>query len=310
MRIFSDTESSPAGESQLADELARVRANLSGVKAIVALASAKGGVGKSILAVNIGATLALAGRKVAIVDADLNSPSVPTMLGIKMPRRYPMTEGIEPAQGPLGIRVIASDLIPGGEPPPPSFVETESPEPESNGLALAELGAAKTLRQILAQARFGELDLVIIDLAPGVEELHRLSRACERFATVLVSHPDHHAVEAARRFLRLAAESHTPVAAVVENMVGFNCDNCRSVRPLLPSGDLPALVREFGLPVLARLAFDPRLAETASRGTLFVRDYADTPLAKQVGEVARQIETLAGARRAEDSSISAAVREY
>ncbi|MGH7864848.1 MAG: P-loop NTPase [Candidatus Binataceae bacterium] len=310
MRIFSDTESSPAGEPQLADERQRVRANLASVKAIVALASAKGGVGKSILAVNIGATLAMAGRKVAIVDADLNSPSVPTMLGIKMPRRYPMTEGIEPAQGPLGIRVIATDLIPGGEPPPLSFIESDSPEPETNGIALAELGAARTLRQILGQARFGELDLVIIDLAPGVEELHRLSHACARFATILVSHPDHHAVEAARRFLRLSAESHVPIAAVIENMVGFNCDNCRSVRPLLPSGDLPALVKEYGLPVLARIAFDPRLAETVSRGTLFVREYADTPLVKQIGDVARQIETLVGAQAPQDSSPTAVPREF
>ncbi len=113
----------------------------------------------------------------------------------------------------------------------------------------------------------------------------------------MVSHPDHHAVEAVRRFLRLTAELHTPLAGVIENMVGFMCDNCRSVRPLLPAGDLPALVREFNLPVLARLPFDPRLAETTSRGALFVRDYADTPLAKQLGEIARQVEMLAGARK-------------
>ncbi|MGH7948767.1 MAG: P-loop NTPase [Candidatus Binataceae bacterium] len=310
MRIFSDTDSSPASEPELSLELARVRANLAGVKTVIALASAKGGVGKSALAVNVATVLALAGRKVAIVDADLNSPSVPTMLGVKMPRRYPMTEGIEPAQGPHGIRIIASDLIPGGEPPPMSFVESEPPPAEPNGAAPAEVAAAKTVRQMLAQARFGELDLVIIDLAPGVGALHRLSRACERFATVLVSHPDHHAVEAVRRFLRLASDSHIPVAAVIENMVGFNCDNCRSVRPLLPSGDLPALVKEFGLPVLARLAFDPRLAETTSRGTSFVREYADTPLAKQIGEIAGQIETLASARRVEGSSLSAPVTEY
>ncbi len=121
MRIFSDIGN--GGSVEIADVRERIRANLSGVGATIALASARGGVGKSMLAVNIAAALALKGRKVAIVDADLNSPSIAAMLGMKPQRRLPMIEGIEPAAGPHGLRVVSSDQLPGGEAPPMSFAQ-------------------------------------------------------------------------------------------------------------------------------------------------------------------------------------------
>ncbi len=116
MRIFSDIKSDGSiGPSlDLAGARERIGTNLSAVGATIALASARGGVGKSMLAVNIAAALAMKGRKVAIVDADLNSPSIAAMLGIKRPRRYPMTEGIELAAGPHGLRVVSCDQRPGG----------------------------------------------------------------------------------------------------------------------------------------------------------------------------------------------------
>src|SRR5260370_2370359 len=126
MRIFSDIEADGSNGSdgssvEVADLRERIRTNLAGVGATIALASARGGVGKSMLAVNIAAALATKGRKVAIVDADLNSPSIAAMLGMKPQRRYPLLEGIEPAAGPHGLRLGSSDQLPGGEPPPINF---------------------------------------------------------------------------------------------------------------------------------------------------------------------------------------------
>src|SRR5260370_41682454 len=128
MRIFSDIEADGSNGSdgssvEVADLRERIRTNLAGVGATIALASARGGVGKSMLAVNIAAALATKGRKVAIVDADLNSPSIAAMLGMKPQRRYPTTDGVEPAAGPHGLRVISSDQLPRGEAPPISFVQ-------------------------------------------------------------------------------------------------------------------------------------------------------------------------------------------
>src|SRR6267154_1560996 len=111
MRVFTDIEAGAErlnGDASASSE--RVRANLAGIGTIIAIGSARGGVGKSMIAVNMAIALALKGRKIAIFDADLNSPSVPFMLGMKAPRHFPMIEGIEPAAGPHGLRVISSDV--------------------------------------------------------------------------------------------------------------------------------------------------------------------------------------------------------
>src|SRR5271156_1584387 len=180
MRIFADIEdgASAAPSVDMAGLRERIRANLAGVGATIAIASARGGVGKSVLAVNIAAALAMKGRKVAIVDADLNSPSVAAMLAMKPQRRLPMIEGIEPAAGPHGLRVVSSDQLPGGEAPPISFVQDYDQVDGNNGdeppapARPAELSYSEAIRRILAQTQFGSVDLLIIDLATGLDRLH------------------------------------------------------------------------------------------------------------------------------------------
>src|SRR5271169_137282 len=165
MRIFSDINNDVSAESsvEMAALRDRIRNNLSGVGATLALASARGGVGKSMLAVNVAAALAIKGRKVAIVDADLNSPSITAMLGMKPQRRLPMIEGIEPAAGPHGLRVVSSDQLPGGEPAPISFAQDLDGEPVAPAPARpVELSYRDALGRILAQSQFGGVDMLIV----------------------------------------------------------------------------------------------------------------------------------------------------
>src|SRR5215467_1988691 len=115
MRIFRELELGEATDSSVREEEARALANLAAVRAIVACGSARGGVGKSSLLVNIAAALALAGRKIAIIDADLNSPSVTAMVGIRAGRHAFMNEEFEPAAGPLGLRILSSESLPQGD---------------------------------------------------------------------------------------------------------------------------------------------------------------------------------------------------
>jgi ATP-binding protein involved in chromosome partitioning len=294
MRIFGDFDD--RADAATAAELELVRANLAGVRALVAISSAKGGVGKSMVAINLAAALAMGGRKAAIVDLDFNSPSVVMMLGMRPPRYLPLTEGLEPLGGPLGLRIVTPELIPGGAAPPLSFVSEVAPEemPERN--PLTEMSQARALRILLGQTRFGALDYVIFDLAPGLANLHLLARTVALHGVVLLSHPSGHAAHAARHGLQVAEHLRLPMLGIVENMAGFHCDGCRSVRPLWPEGDLQSAARESGLPILGRLPFDPRLAETSDRGVLFVRDHADTPIGKTLAELARQVETALAAR--------------
>src|SRR5579863_8117740 len=173
MRIFSDIDRNGSADPAGARE--SIRSNLSAVGATLAIASARGGVGKSMLAANIAAALVAKGRKVAIVDADLNSPSIPAMLGMKPQRRLPMIEGIEPVAGPHGLRVVSSDQLAGGEPPPISFAQDLDGEPVAPAPAHpAELSYRDALSRILAQSQLGSVDLLIVDLATGLDRLHAL----------------------------------------------------------------------------------------------------------------------------------------
>src|ERR1700723_3946015 len=243
MRIFSDIGN--GGSVEIADVRERIRANLSGVGATIALASARGGVGKSMLSVNIAAAGAMKGRKVAIVDADLNSPSVAVMLGMKPQRRYPMIEGIEPAAGPHGLRVISSDQLPGGEAPPISFVQDYDQADGNGGEPAApapvrpgELSYRDALSRMLAQTQFGTVDLLIIDLASGLDRLYALASMTALDGVLLLSHPSSHDASDARHAMKIGRAFGAPIVGIVENMAGFNCDGCRAGRPLWPEGDL------------------------------------------------------------------------
>jgi len=290
MRIFTEF-ATDTGDNE-AQRIERVRANFAEVGNTLLIASAKGGVGKSVVAVNLGAALARRGKKVAIVDADLNSPSVIAMLGMKQPRGLPMVEGIEPASGPHGLRVISSDLIPSAEPPPISFVEVESEPVPASPPKPASMKESDALFQMLTQARLGTLDFVIIDLAPGIEDLHAIGRMLRPKGIVMISHSSAQSVRATQQAVRVARRIDAPVLGLIENMAGFNCDGCRSVRPLMPEGNLAGLASDLELPVIGRLPFDPRLAEATDRGKLFIQDYADTPLAKALLDMAATVERL------------------
>jgi Mrp family chromosome partitioning ATPase len=214
-----------------------------------------------------------------------------------------MVEGIEPAAGPHGLRVVSSDQLPGGEAPPISFApdfdgEEVAPAPTRP----AELSYREALGRILAQSQFGNVDLLIIDLATGLDRLYMLASMVPLDGVLLLSHPSAQDTVAARQAIKIGAAAGAPVVGIVENMVGFNCDGCRAVRPLFPEGDLPGVAREAAVPILARLAFEPRLADTTDRGVLFVREYGSTPTGKVLIDIANRIDAMVAARpQAEDT---------
>jgi ATP-binding protein involved in chromosome partitioning len=310
MRIFSDIDND--GSADPAGVREQIRTNLSGVGATIALASARGGVGKSMLAVNIAAAFAMKGRKVAIIDADLNSPSVAAMLAMKPQRRYPMIEGIEPAAGPHGLRVVSSDQLSGGEAPPISFVQDHDQIDGNGGDPVApvstrpaELSYRGALSRMLAQSQLGSVDLLIIDLASGLDRLYALASVVALDGVLLLTHPSSHDASAARHAMKIGRAIGAPFVGIVENMAGFNCDGCRAARPLWPEGDLNGIAREAAVPILGRLAFEPRLADSTDRGVLFVREYASTPTGKVLADIAGHIDTIVAARtRAVDTTAS------
>jgi ATP-binding protein involved in chromosome partitioning len=305
MRIFSDIEDAGSVGSSVdsAGLRDRIRSNLSGVGVTIALASARGGVGKSMLAVNLAAAWAMKGRKAALVDADLNSPSLAAMLGMKPQRRYPMIEGIELAAGPHGLRVVSSDQLAGGEPPPISFAQDYDQLDGNGGDPIApaptrpaELSYREALSRILAQSQFGNIDLLIIDLASGLDRLYALASMVTLDGVLLLTHPSAQDTSAARHAMKIGRAIGAPIVGIVENMAGFNCDGCRAVRPLWPEGDLNGIAREAAVPIIGRLGFEPRLADSTDRGVLFVREYGATPTGKVLADIANQLEVIVAAR--------------
>ncbi|MBF6570232.1 MAG: P-loop NTPase [Candidatus Binataceae bacterium] len=290
MRIFADSHNDADHRERLAESPQHRKIAITAPRAVIALASLRGGTGKSVLAVNLAAAMALNRRKSGILDADLNGPCVPAMLGVKPFRMVPMVGGIETAGAALGLRIMAANLMPSAdEAPAISFLNDEPQAPaEHNGPQ--EVAYGRTLETLASQTRFGPVDLVIVDLAPGLEHLYRAARMIELNGIILIDRPSGAGPRAARGAAELAASAATPVLGVIENMIGFNCDSCHSVRPLFPMAG--ALGDRFETPVLGRLPFDPRMAESAERGTPFVREHADTTLARQITEIARHLETL------------------
>jgi len=279
------------------------RPRLSGVKTRIAIASAKGGAGKSALTVNLAAQLALQGHKVGIFDADFEAPSVATMLGL-MPGILIPTNGLfEPAAGPLGLRIAGLDLI--ADPLIPLVSQDQQSlldsTPSGNGMGVpAALPFSATAGQLLDGLAFGDLDMLFIDLATGLTALREIADIVQLSAVLVVTQSAPSALRATRILIEGSRSLDVPVLAIVENMTAFYCSQCRSVRPLLPQGPVLDLARAVKLPLLARLPFDPRLAESCEGGAPFVQRFPETPLAKQLADLARKIKTAADVTRSQE----------
>jgi Mrp family chromosome partitioning ATPase len=286
MRVFCDWDGhqQPAGGLDGRTPSAPVRIN--GPRSIIAFASLRGGSGKSTLVANVAGALALAGAKVGIFDADLNAPGIFPLLGVKPFPLPPGSGGLDPATGPLGLRVVAANLLPEGEAPPISFIDDDSVAIAGGQNGLVVLGNAATLARMAMDARFGNLDLLLIDLASGLEHIYRATRLFALDALILVGTP------AGRDVPEIAGITNgVQVFGTIENMTSFNCDKCHSVRPMFSyRGEAPA-----GITLLARLPFDPHISECAARGTLFIKEYVDSPVARLISELAIRIRTSVAA---------------
>jgi len=296
MRLFSESENNidSEGGANGVNEVSEVRPHPTNVKAIVALASARGGTGKSSLAVNLAVALALKGRKVGIIDADLSSPCVATMLGMRRIQVFQAAGVIEPAAGPLGLRVIGADLLSGAQHSamPVFGLENDAPAHEEP----AAPSDFDTLARMLSETRFGALDLLLLDLPSGLDHFKRIAKLTNLSGVVFFTHSTDLALRGVRRALEVAVETSTPMLGIIENMSGFYCGHCQSVRPMFPQGDTIGLRREFEASLLGRLPFDPRLAESCDHGVMFVRQYADAPLAKELIALAERLEQALSTR--------------
>jgi ATP-binding protein involved in chromosome partitioning len=252
---------------------------------IVAVASGKGGVGKSSVTVNLAAALAARGHLVGVLDADIWGFSVPRMLGV--------TGRLGGADGKIHPNeVVVPSVRPGG---PDGTLKVVSMGflVEDEGMALMWRGLvlAKAVEQFLTDVRWGDLDYLLVDMPPGTGDIQMaLSRLLPRAELLVVTTPALAAQKVAVRVADMARRSYLKVTGVVENMSAFTCEHGQSY-PLFGSGGGAALAEEVGAPLLAQIPLEPGVAAGGDSGSPVALSDAQSPAGQAFHGLAHRLAT-------------------
>jgi ATP-binding protein involved in chromosome partitioning len=289
-RTYHEVEHDTGSEllEQVLDQHARLRERLAGVGAVVGVVSGKGGVGKSFVTAGLAATLASEGRRVGVVDADLNGPSMARMLGVRGATLGDGAHGVTPARGAEGVRVVSMELLQGSEDAPLQWRG-----PGGHDWIWQSSVETSALREFLGDVAWGELDVLLVDVPPGTDKIRRLLELVPGLhAAVVVTTPGVMSEAVVARSLRLLSEQGIDPIGVVENMAGFRCPDCGAVHPLFPGGAEETLAERFGVPLWASLPLDPEAGRAMDAGA---------PPTGPFRALARSLEgALAGGRGGED----------
>lgn len=242
--------------SRLAEQVARqreaVRRRLAAVRAVVAVVSGKGGVGKSFTSAGLALGATAHGRRVGVVDADLGSPTVARLLEATGPLET-TEDGVIPATGRGGIAVMSTEFLLRAD-QPLAWRGTRGGSHVWRGAL--EAGA---VREFLADVAWGPLDLLLIDMPPGVDGVADLLELLgDRTLAVAITIPTEESRRSVARTISAATRAGVRLLGVIENMAGRRCSACGAVEPLFGGDAGDALSAAFGIPVLARIPFDAR----------------------------------------------------
>jgi ATP-binding protein involved in chromosome partitioning len=261
---------------------ARIAERLSDATRSVAVMSGKGGVGKSFVAVHLALALARRGLRTGLLDADLNSPSVARMLGLRGQPLRATSSGLRPVPGPLGLAVQSMDFFLQGTQP----LDWDGPAGEGSTVRSALEEAA--LADLLGATEWGTLDALVVDLPPGPDRLPAFVHLVPALGGALaVTIPTEVSLLAVERSVRRAHEAGVAMLGLVENMASCVCARCGTEGPLFREASTDAVAAGLDLSVLARIPFDARAAAAVDEGE---------PLAGLAGgafeKLAEQIERL------------------
>lgn len=283
-RIRTYNQLGPAGEEvplQVEAQERRLRERLAPVRRIVAVGSGKGGVGKSAVAANLAAALAVRGARVGALDADVAGPSLARMLGVGRQPLQVTREGVLPALGVRDIRVMSSDLLVNEG----DAVSWGAARTEHLWQSMLETGM---LREFLADVAWGPLDWLIVDLGPGSDKLSRLGALQRVDLVLLVTTPSIASSNVVARSAEAARASGAAVG-IVANMTHHVCQSCGAHHALFEADTVAELARATRIPVLAGIPFDPRLATVTDTGRPIVLDPTPSPAAEALRNLAARL---------------------
>jgi ATP-binding protein involved in chromosome partitioning len=252
---------------------------LAGVKNIVAVASGKGGVGKSTTSVNLAYGLAKQGSRVGLLDADIYGPSLVKMTGVGYPEKMEGQMIVPPEMG--GVKIVSM----------PMFAKNEK------AAILRGPMAAQVIKQFLTQIAWGELDYLIIDYPPGTGDIQlTISQIAPLTGAVIVTTPQEISLIDVKKAVEMFVTMKVPILGVIETMSYFVCDGCDKKHDIFRSGGGSHLTKEMGVPMLAQIPLEPQIALVSDQGKAAVDAAAATAGAQAymsgVGKLASQISII------------------
>lgn len=237
---------------------------LAKVKFSIAVASGKGGVGKSTVSSNLAVATASLGFKVGLLDADIYGPSQPGMFG-SLDAKPDISRGYLKPVEKFGVRFISMGLL----------LDKNSPVIWRAPIAM------KMIHQFLEQVEWGELDYLFIDLPPGTGDVQlTLAQQAQLSGAVIVTTPQDVALGVARKGLKMFQQVNVPIIGIVENMSGFVCGHCGKETPIFAKGGGEKLAAELKVPFLGTLALDPDIMASGDKGVPLVAENKDSKAAK------------------------------
>ncbi|MDP6109462.1 MAG: Mrp/NBP35 family ATP-binding protein [Rhodospirillales bacterium] len=247
--------------------------DLPGIESIVAVASGKGGVGKSTTSVNLALALAADGKKVGLLDADIYGPSIPRMLGITEDPQQSESGKIAPLDG-HGIKCMSMGFL----------VEEETPVIWRGPMATG------ALEQLLSDVEWGELDILVVDLPPGTGDIHlSMAQRVPLDGAVIVSTPQDIALADARKGLNMFLKVDVPVFGLIENMSYFNCPRCGERSDIFSHGGAREEAEKLNVDFLGEIPLDIVIRETSDGGNPIVASDPGSPHSGAYMKIAEKV---------------------
>lgn len=246
---------------------------LTGVKNIIAVASGKGGVGKSTTSVNLALALAAEGATVGILDADIYGPSQPQMLGVSGRPESADGKSMEPLQS-FGLQVMSIGFL----------VDVDTPMVWRGPMVTG------ALEQLLRDTRWKNLDYLVIDLPPGTGDIQlTLAQKIPVTGAVIVTTPQDIALLDARKGLKMFEKVGIPILGIVENMSTHICNNCGHEEHIFGSGGGATMCADYGVELLGSLPLDIGIRQQADSGRPTVVSDPDGKITQIYKEIARKV---------------------
>lgn len=247
------------------------------VSHIIAVASGKGGVGKSTTAVNLAVALAAAGRRVGLLDADVYGPSQPRMLGVADKEPYSDGSRIDPVVN-YGVKLMSMGFL----------VDEKTPMVWRGPMVQSAL--TQMLRQVNWASEKQPLDVLVLDMPPGTGDTQlSISQQVALSGAVIVSTPQDIALIDARKGLEMFRKVNVPILGLVENMSMFTCPHCHETTSIFSHGGAAKMAEELGLELLAEIPLDLAIRENTDAGKPLALSLPDSPAAKTYRSLAAKV---------------------